>query len=79
MGQVEVIKGESADIPQSPVLADDAMEIAQIYFPPYLYNTAKDPKILLRDNRRFTMRDIGALENRIENIEEVTKSHNAGT
>ena len=72
LGQVEVIKGESADIPQSPVLADDAMEIAQISLPPYLFNTAKDPKILLRDNRRFTMRDIGALENRIENIEEVT-------
>ena len=72
LGQVEVIKGEPADIPQSPVLADDAMEISQISLPPYLFNTAKDPKILLRDNRRFTMRDIGALENRIENIEEVT-------
>ena len=72
LGQVEVIRGESAPIPEPPVLADDAMEIAQIYFPAYLYNTAKDPKILLRDNRRFTMRDIGRLEERIDNLEEVT-------
>jgi len=71
-GEVEVIKGEPSDSPQSPVLADDAMEIAQISLPPYLYNTTKEPKILLRDNRRFTMRDIGVLEDRIENLEEVT-------
>jgi len=70
--QVEVVKGEPADIPQAPILTDDAMEIAQISLPAYLYNTARDPKILLRDNRRFTMRDIGALEDRIENLEEVT-------
>ena len=72
LGQVEVIKGESASLPEPPILADDAMEIAQIYLPAYLYNTAKDPKILLRDNRRFTMRDIGRLEERIDNLEEVT-------
>ena len=72
LGQVEVVKGEPADIPQAPVLADDAMEIAQISYPGYLFNAVRDPKILLRDNRRFTMRDIGKLESRIENLEEVT-------
>ena len=71
-GEVEVVKGEPADIPQAPILADDAMEIAQIALPQYLYNATSDPKILLRDNRRFTMRDIGKLEDRIENLEEVT-------
>ncbi len=72
LGEIEVIKGEPADIPQAPVLADDAMEVAQVNLPPYLYNPTKDPQILLRDNRRFTMRDIGKLEDRIENLEEVT-------
>ena len=72
LGQVEVIQGEPADIPQAPVLADDAMEIAQISLPAYLYDPSKDPRILLKDNRRFTMRDIGKLEDRIENLEEVT-------
>ena len=72
LGEIEVIKGEASAAPQAPVLADDAMEIAQISYPAYLFNTKKDPKILLRDNRRFTMRDIAKLEERIENLEEVT-------
>jgi hypothetical protein len=70
--EVEVVKGESSDNPKAPILADDAMELAQISYPAYLFNPQKDPQILLRDNRRFTMRDIAKLEQRIENLEEVT-------
>ena len=69
LGEIEVVKGEPADTPQAPVLTDDAMEVAQILLPPYLYSATKDPKILLRDNRRFTMRDIGKLDKRISNLE----------
>jgi len=72
LGEIEVIQGEPSDTPQAPILADDAMEIAQIRLPAYLFNTTKSPQILLRDNRRFTMRDIAKLEERIENLEEVT-------
>jgi hypothetical protein len=72
LGEVEVIKGEASSNPQAPILADDAMEVAQIRYPAYLYNVTKDPIITLRDNRRFTMRDIAKLEERIENLEEVT-------
>ena len=32
----------------------------------------RDAEIRLRDNRRFTMRDIGELEKRIENLEAIT-------
>ena len=71
-GEIEIVKGESSDTPRSPILADDAMELAQIRYPSYLFNPQKDPQILLRDNRRFTMRDIAKLEERIENLEEVT-------
>ena len=48
------------------------MEIAQIDLPPYLYDTDGQPSIKLKDNRRFTMRDIGALEKRIVNLENST-------
>ncbi len=72
LGQVEVIQGEPAEDPQIPDLADDAMEVALIAYPAYLFNPTKDAGILLRDNRRFTMRDIAKLEERIENLEEVT-------
>ena len=48
------------------------MEVAQITLPAYLYDTIREPRIRMFDNRRFTMRDIGALERRIENLEEMT-------
>ena len=58
--EVKLIKGESAEEPIPPTEFGDSMEIAEITLPPYLYNPAEQPTILMRDNRRFTMRDIGA-------------------
>lgn len=71
-GEIEIVKGESNDSPNPPILSDDAMELAQISYPPYLFNPRIEPGILLRDNRRFTMRDIAKLERRIINLEDVT-------
>ena len=68
---MEVFVGESAENPTEPSSNSDAMEIATIILPPYLYDV-RDAEIRLKDNRRFTMRDIGALEKRIENLEQVT-------
>ena len=70
--QVKLIKGVSADKPAPPTEVGDSMEIAQITYPPYLYDPIKGPKIKLYDNRRFTMRDIGKLEKRISNLEVMT-------
>ena len=67
----EIIRGESSEFPQPPSSNTDAMEVAQIILPPYLYDL-RDADIRLKDNRRFTMRDIGALEKRIENLETLT-------
>ena len=47
------------------------MDIATIELPAYLYNT-DDAIIKVLDNRRYTMRDIGKLEDRIETLEVVT-------
>lgn len=70
-GEVEVIKGTPSDNPSSPILSDDAMELARIKYSAYLFNP-QDYQIILKDNKRFTMRDIGKLEERIQNLEEVT-------
>lgn len=64
-------KGVSSVNPRDPVKIDDLMEIATIYLPPYLYNP-RDAQIELSDNRRYTMRDIGSIENRVENLERIT-------
>jgi len=70
--EVKLIKGESAENPAPPTELGDSMEIAQITLPPYLYDVVRQPSIKLQDNRRFTMRDIGALEKRIDNLETLT-------
>jgi hypothetical protein len=70
--QVKLIKGVSADKPAPPTEFGDAMEVAQITLPPYLYDPITGPTIRLYDNRRFTMRDIGKLEKRIDNLEIMT-------
>ena len=47
------------------------MEIGTVILPAYLYNP-NNVRITLVDNRRYTMRDIGVLEDRIESLETVT-------
>ena len=64
-------KGVSAKSPKPPTKNDDVMEIASITLPPYLYRPS-DAVITLVDNRRYTMRDIGSIENRVGNLERVT-------
>ena len=69
---VQIYKGVSSENPAPPSQLSDAMEIAEIQYPPFLFDPTQEPSIRLRDNRRFTMRDIGALEKRIEDLETLT-------
>jgi len=70
-GAFSVIKGASAENPKAPSNSDDAMEIGTISLPAYLYDTS-DAVVTVVDNRRYTMRDIGKIEDRVENLETVT-------
>ena len=70
--EVKLIKGESSETPVPPTENGNSMEVAEIALPAYLYDTVRHPIITLKDNKRFTMRDIGALEKRIENLETMT-------
>jgi hypothetical protein len=63
-----VIQGVPATAPQEPLDPQDGMVIATIIVPAYT-KSVKDIKIIQRDNRRYTMRDIGNLERRIANLE----------
>lgn len=78
-GKFNVIKGEPAVTPISPNVPDNVMGIANIYVPPYpsvsetLARIINDRKIGCSSkkiaNIRYTMREIGVLKNRIENLE----------
>jgi hypothetical protein len=70
-GEFGVIKGVSATNPSEPATPNNAMVIYKINVPAYTKNV-KDIGIVAINNRRYTMRDIGKLEQRIENIEYYT-------
>jgi len=71
LGEFIVSQGVPSVDPKSPTKPDDVMEIATITLPPYLYNP-RDSRVSLADNRRYTMRDIGRIEDRVETLERVT-------
>ena len=71
LGQFSIIKGVSSLNPKPSLNVEEAMDIASIYLPAYLYNP-NDATITLVDNRRYTMRDIASLEDRIETLEITT-------
>lgn len=70
-GTFIVEKGISSTNPKEPFKSSDLLEVASVSLPPYLYDIS-DAKVSLIDNRRYTMRDIGKIEDRVENLEVVT-------
>lgn len=66
--QFEVLQGTPAQKPVSPIEPDDAMSLYVLSYPAYLtYPTST--QIQTFNNRRYTMKDIGGLEKRIQNLE----------
>ena len=71
-GNFKVLKGASSIDPEIPGVLDNAMHLYTLFIPSYTLDTA-DIGIEAVDNRRYTMRDIGGLEKRIENVEYYTQ------
>ena len=70
-GKYQLIQGIPARKPVTPASILDAMDICTVTYEPYTDNEAST-KISLVKNKRYTMKDIGALEGRIENVEYYT-------
>ena len=64
----KVVEGVSAEYPETPKHNQEDMLLYTLEVPPY---TADFSSVNVRytDNKRYTMRDIGKLERRIENLE----------
>ena len=67
-GNFVLKKGEPAEVPSLPKTLERAMLIATFNLPPYVLDI-KDVTFQKTDNRRYTMRDIGSLERRINQVE----------
>ena len=70
-GKFQVNYGTPAEKPERPLPVDDAIEIAHITLPPYLYNV-EDALINFFEYKRYRMADIQRLENRIQSLEYYT-------
>jgi len=71
-GVFRVLKGAGSLSPQIPKGLENAMHLYTIFLKAYTLNTS-DLIIKKQDNKRYTMRDIGRLEKRIENVEYYTQ------
>jgi len=70
-GVFQIKYGQPSDKPERPVSVDEALEIATITFPPYLYRT-EQASIKYLEHKRYRMVDIKQLETRIRNLEYYT-------
>ena len=70
-GDFIIKEGNSSLNPSKPEAVDDAISLCYIHIPSFT-NNSKDIRILPVDNKRYTMRDIGKLEKRIERLEYYT-------
>jgi hypothetical protein len=71
-GNFQVLKGSSSLSPIVPKNLDNAMHLYTLFLNAFTLNE-KDLTIQKQDNRRYTMRDIGRLEKRLENVEYYTQ------
>ena len=71
MGQFEYVEGTPSDDPKEPQAPADAVEIASLELPAFVRDVS-EIKIHKTKHKRFTMADIGRLEQRLEQVEYYT-------
>ena len=81
-GNFATVRGVSSITPIASDIPSNAMRLYDLYVPPYTFD-ATDVKIKYIENKRYTMRDIGKIDRRVENVEYYTslnalelKTHN---
>lgn len=67
----EVLQGISSLNPVDPKDKDNSMTLYVLRHPPYVLNSA-NTEVQYINNKRYTMRDIGTIEKRVENLEYFT-------
>ena len=71
-GEFQIVKGKSEEEPTEPDGLQDGMLLATLYHSPYGYDPEKDIFIIKSENKRYTMRDIGNIEGRVDRVEYYT-------
>jgi hypothetical protein len=81
-GDLSVINGDPAVNPRTPLMGGDAMLLAEVEVPAWPTLTQREAEVLgrhdkkvrhtIKTNRRYTMRDVGVLDQRITRMEYYT-------
>ena len=72
-GGLKLIQGVPSDNPILPSLPSDTMILYDIDYVPYVNQVdALNVRIKEHEHKRYTMRDIGKIDKRVQNIEQVT-------
>ena len=71
-GNFKTVLGGAAENPEKPSPIDDAMHLADFRLPQYTF-VPTDIGVQRKKNRRFTMKDIGSIADRVENLEYYTQ------
>ena len=70
-GKFEISQGTPALSPTKPSSLDDSIQLFEMRIPPYT-NRLSDVQVRSFDHRRYTMKDIGKINNRVTNLERIT-------
>lgn len=68
-GDVSVIEGVPSESPRIAPIPPEVLYLAKVPVSPYTYN-AESLRPVKQNNRGYTMRDVGALENRVRGLED---------
>lgn len=71
-GEFTLVQGDPSEIQLEPPSDASKMEISTIFLPPFL-SDPDDARVTFPSYRRYTMEDIGRLEDRIKNLEYYTQ------
>ena len=71
-GEFLIKKGEPSEFPKIPVGNSEGFEIGTLTMSPFMFDATFDSRLKLIPHKRFTMKDIGAIESRVKNLEDYT-------
>ena len=71
-GIFNIIVGDPSETPITPTISDEVLDVATIISSPYVYNVKDDIKIVLTDNKRYTMSNLRDMEKRVQSLEYYT-------
>lgn len=71
-GVLSIANGTSSLTPIEPNTPQDTMALFILKQKAYVFDVNEDIEVIEIDNRRYTMRDIGRIENRVKNLEYYT-------